>query len=135
MFKVVEKKEWQKFVNKCWDVSNELETCVFNTSEYKNMHPVEKRVISKSIGKTFLFQFFNYFAHDNNMPIISNQLLYNTDSIFWNRNGQELDSINSQCNLFKLVDCCKETYNLDNMKGNYEAGAIFLKQKVELEKK
>lgn len=129
MSRVLEKKEYPKFVSKCWNVANDLHKCFAKSRSFNNLDHDTQNVIFRATGKRFLFEYFNMFANENNEPSTAASLVYNTDSIFWDKNRETLEELNSECNLFGLVDCCKDTYNLEAMKGNYEFANRFLQKK------
>jgi hypothetical protein len=116
----VEKRDWRKNMDKCWNVQEQLNACITNSESFKSLDENAKSVVLGSTNKGFIWNYLNMWARpDYKSPEYYNDF-FNTSSSFWNKNEQSLTALNSECNLFSLYECCKETYDLNNLKGNYE---------------
>jgi hypothetical protein len=116
MIRRLEKKNWRKNVEECWEVSNKLEACVNNSDVYKAFNVQTNFIFSKSIGKSFLNAYLNNWA-DGRGFVKAVELFYNPDSEIWT---PELVELRNNCNLYALKECCEQKYNLDNLDGDYE---------------
>ena len=124
MTKVLEKKNWREHLNKCYEVQEKLYSCIINNTEFKSLDYDSKEILKNATKKDFIWNYFNFwvnpglgFPYDN---------LFNNDSLLWKKHQSALININRDCNLFSLYECCRDTYNLDNLKGHYEYSNRFL---------
>lgn len=122
MYKTVDKKEWRKNIDACWSVQNELQKCIENSENYKALDGMSQKIVKAATGKEFIIEYLNFWVDERNSFSNASSNFYNTDSFFWNNShSNNLQKLYNQCNLFSLLDCCKEKYNLNNLKGNYES--------------
>ena len=118
MTKVLEKKNWRENLNKCYEIQEKLYSCITNHSQFKSLDIESKEILKTAAKKDFIWTYFNFWVNPQlGFPY---DKLFNSDSLFWKKNHSLLSEINSDCNLFSLYECCKDTYNLDYLKGHYE---------------
>jgi hypothetical protein len=118
--RVVEKRDWRKNLEKCWNVQENLSRCIKQSDNFKGLDHDARDTVLEATGKNFIWNYLNMWARkDYDVPSRYDNF-FRTDSDFWNKNEKNLIALNSECNLFSLYECSKETYDLNNLKGNYE---------------
>lgn len=124
MNKIISKKEWRQNIDACWNVQNKLQECLNGSPTFKSLDNATQNLVKESTGKRFILEYLNFWVlRDVRVFSANSQKFYNTDSVFWqNSNSTDLVTLNTECSLFSVLDCCKEKYNLQNLKGNYNPG-------------
>ena len=124
MLRWIEKKNWRNNMQACWTVSENINKCLDNSQTYQDLNPELKSVIKTSVNKNYIVNYINSWI---NAEESSAEGFYNTNSTIWDKNRDSLDSLNSECNILSLHECCKEKFSLENLEGDYENFAQTLK--------
>jgi hypothetical protein len=117
MIRHLEKKNWRKNVDKCWMISDKLINCFRNSTSFASLQSSDKLVITDSIDKNYLYAYLNNWVNNNGFNQ-NQRSFYNPESEFWKKDG--LNLLKEECNLYDLEECCKQTFNLNNLQGDYE---------------
>jgi len=125
MIRWIEKKNWRNNVQACWTVSENLNKCLDKSQSFESLNPELKSIIRKSVDKNYIVNYINAWINSEETSALS---LFNTNSSLWENNSESLDSLNSECNILSLHECCKEKFSLDNLEGDYENFAQSLKK-------
>lgn len=124
MYRGIEKKEWRKNIEACFDVQSTLSDCVYKSTTYQEEDRLTKSFIKSAIAKEYIWDYLS--AWENPEHKSSTGPFYNTNSQFWKVKADTMNKLNEECNVFSLQQCCQEKYNLDNMKGNYHYAFRFV---------
>jgi hypothetical protein len=131
MIRLIEKRNFRNKIEACWDISEQLETCNKNSENFAKLNPYTKNVVHYITGKKYLGDYIRMWANPRVELNKGASLFLNEESDMWtkeNPNSESLKLLKEECNLFALHECCKATYNLDSLEGNYEiAGQQFKK--------
>jgi hypothetical protein len=126
--KVVEKREWRTNVEKCWNIQEKLNNCITNSENFKTLDSTAQKTILDSTSKSFIWNYVNMWARGGYKAPQHYENFFNTSSPLWISNENNLIGLNNECNLFSLYECCRDTFDLNNLKGNYEYYNRNLKQ-------
>jgi hypothetical protein len=123
MIRLIERKNLRSKIETCWGVSDQIENCVRNSENFEKLQPQTKMIVQYSIGKSFLGDFIKKWGHPGLTINEDATQFYNEESKFWTKTSADttyLNELKTECDLFALNECCKATYNLDSLEGNYE---------------
>jgi hypothetical protein len=126
-YKVIEKREWRKHIDKCFEVQETLANCIDKSTTLKLIDPKSQDIIKRATSKSFISEYLSLWVNKYAPLSEESSLFYNSESRFWKKNEAPLIALSQECSLFSLYECCKETYNLENLKGNYESAKFGLK--------
>jgi hypothetical protein len=131
MIRWIEKKNWRNNIDSCWDVSNNITSCLNKSSTFSTLDATLQSNILKSVNKNYISKYIkNWVANPNSASLLSGVEgeFYNQESNLWSTNKESLEALNSECNILSLQECCQEKYNLKNLEGDYEWAAQKLKK-------
>ena len=117
MLRFVEKKNWRKNVESCWQVSDQINSCLNNSNTFSQLDSNAQAAVRNSVSRNYITQYLSAWVEGSNA----------TESLL-NRNSQLFTSLNSECNLNSLHECCREKFSLENLEGDYENFAQKLKK-------
>jgi hypothetical protein len=123
MIRLIEKRNYRSKVEACWDISEQTENCVKNSENFAKLNNYTKNIVHYVIGKKYLGDYIRMWANPSIQSNKGASLFFNEESDMWtkeNANTESLKLLKEECNLFALHECCKATYNLDSLEGNYE---------------
>lgn len=125
MIRHIENKNWRKNVDKCWNVSQDITNCILNNPSYQHLEFDSKRIIDDSVNTSFMNKYLQNWVANEASPSSdqssfshNQKVFYNPDSDFWK--NESMSKLKEDCNLYGLIECCKDTFNLDNLDGDYE---------------
>jgi hypothetical protein len=121
MAKVIEKRDWLNIWAKCATIQYEMEKCVLNSNEYKNLRYEERNNIRK-ITDSFVMNYLSNYISKSPKNLVD-------------MNSDSFKIIADECNFAKLNECCKENFNLESLKGYYESTTRKLPKVVEIDEK
>jgi hypothetical protein len=127
MLRWIEKKNWRKNIDACWETSDKINQCINNSSTFASFDQELKSVVKKSVSKNFITKYINAWAMGVELSGDEGRFL-NNNSDLWGKNSEGLEALNTECNLFALNECCKEKYNLENLQGDIEWTAQTIKK-------
>ena len=127
MLRWIEKKNWRKNIESCWESSDKINQCINNSSTFASFHPELKYIVKISVSRNFIPIYIYSWASGVELSGVEGEFL-NTNSKLWEGNREELEALNSECNIFALNECCKEKYNLQNLQGDIEWTAQTIKK-------
>lgn len=122
MIRRIEKRNYRTKLDECWNVSDQLESCVKNSENFGKLNRQYKNVVQYAIGKRFLGEYIRMWGNPLLEMSKEASLFYNEESTLWGNNGlsENLKALKEECNLYSLHECCKATFTLDSLEGNYE---------------
>jgi len=127
--RVFEKKEWRKHIDTCFEVQKKLKSCVNANQNFLSLDKERQQVISSATGKGFIADYLTNFASNNQSFAQAYKANFESSSPYWENHKEQLMNINDECNLMSLHECCENTYNLENLQGNYENAYRLLNKK------
>jgi hypothetical protein len=124
MTRVIEKRDWLNVLAKCNTLQDELVSCVNNSSTFKEM-PKDDKMMVRSFARSYIFNYISLYTTKN--PIGAHSMNPMKVSGF--------DKVSQECSFEKLHECCKDNYNLQNLKGYYESTLVLLPKVLKINEK
>jgi hypothetical protein len=111
MTKVIEKRDWDKVLSKCNTIQDEFMDCISNSKTFQELDK-RTRNETNSFARSYIMRYISIYTTN------STSALNDLNKII---KSQGFSKLYDECNFEKLHVCCKETYNLENLKGYYES--------------
>jgi hypothetical protein len=128
MIRWVEKKNWRKNIEACWNVSDKVNKCLDTSKSFESLDSDLKLIIRKSVHKNYIIKYVNSWV--SNTEVTGDERnFYNSSSDLREINRDNLEALNTECDIFSLQQCCNEKYNLSNLEGDYDYFAQSMKKK------
>ena len=127
MLRWIEKKNWRKNIDACWATSDSINSCINNSATFAALDEELKSVVKKSVNKNYIPKYINAWVLGSEISGDEGNF-YNSSSSLWEKNRENLEALNTECNILALNECCKEKYNLENLQGDIEWKAQTLKK-------
>lgn len=120
MIRWIEKKNWRNNIDSCWDVSNNITSCLNKSSTFSTLDSQLQSTVLKSVNRNYISKYIKNWVSNPNPNPNSIEDFYNQESNLWTANKESLEALNTECNILSLHQCCQEKYNLKNLEGDYE---------------
>ena len=118
MLRFIEKKNWRKNVEKCWKESEELTQCIQKSPSFLKADGKSQNYLTYISGKLFVNHYITHWISGIEHKDV--ELLTNKSSSLFSGENNFYATIDLDCNIGRLAECCKNTFNLTNLQGDYE---------------
>jgi hypothetical protein len=123
MTKVIEKRDWENVLTKCNLIQDNFVRCITNSKSFKDLDDKTKAE-AKSFAGSYVMSYISIYTTKSTSAIDGLNKLVEKSGV---------SELYDECNFGKLHDCCKETYNLENLKGYYESTLRLLPKVVKID--
>jgi len=116
----IEKKDWRNIVEGCLAVQKTLKDCVSTSDEFNNLNQDNQKVLLDGIDRNLLDNYLSSWANKNHYFSKNNLAVHDTESKLWTENYENMNALNSKCNLFSFYEAIEAKINLMNFNEEYK---------------
>ena len=119
MIRFSDKNDWKNKIDKCWDISARITTCLKGSRDFQSANQEAQDIITKNLNSSAIKNYINAWASGKS---IENPLKEESQE-FYQNNKDLLSKLETECKISELSECFSQTYSLKNFEGDYEREA------------
>jgi hypothetical protein len=108
----IERKDWRNIVESCLNVQNTLKQCVSSSDEFNSLNKDNQHVLLDGIDRNLFTNYVESWRNENHHFSSNNLAVHDTNSKLWTENYENMNTINTKCNLFSFYEAIEGKVNL-----------------------